>query len=144
MDATITVRGIVAGRPRHVVTAEGLAVTSFRLLAAPATRDRSWFIVRAVDRLAVSAAGSLTAGDAVLVAGRLVIREWGGTAPGAAAEIEAGAIGHDLGPTADLERDPGHERDPDLERDPGRGPGAGEPVPTIRGAPPDASSAKYR
>ncbi|WP_025157555.1 hypothetical protein [Leifsonia aquatica] len=99
-------------------------MTSFRLLAATATRDRSWYIVRAVDRLAVSAAGSLTMGDAVLVAGRLAIREWGGEAPGAAAEIEAGAIGHDLGPAAD--------------------PGVGESIRSIRGAPPDASPAKDR
>lgn len=96
MDGSITVRGVVATRPRHLVTAEGLAVTSFRLLAAPASRHRSWFTVSAVRRLAINAAGSLTAGDPVLVSGRLVIREWLGERGGATAELEAEAIGHDL------------------------------------------------
>ncbi|OJX81576.1 single-stranded DNA-binding protein [Leifsonia sp. 71-9] len=95
MDGSFTVRGVVATRPRHVVTEEGLAVTSFRLLAG-ASRDRSWFTVSALRRLAVNAAGSLEEGDPVLVIGRLVIREWGGEHPGAAAEVEAAAIGHDL------------------------------------------------
>lgn len=91
-----TVRGIVAARPRHVVTAEGLAVTSFRLLSAPGSPERSWYTVCAVRRLAVNAARSLEAGDPVLVAGRLVIRQWAGEGGGATAEVEADAIGHDL------------------------------------------------
>lgn len=96
MDASFTVRGVVASRPRHLVTAEGLAVTTFRLLSAAASRDRSWFTVSALRRLAVAAAGSLEAGDPVLVVGRLVIREWPGERSGVTAEVEAMAIGHDL------------------------------------------------
>lgn len=96
MDASFTVRGVVATRPRHLVTEDGLAVTSFRLLSGAASRDRSWFTVTARRRLAVVAAASLGAGDPVLVVGRLVIREWMGEQPGLTAEVEAVAIGHDI------------------------------------------------
>jgi single-strand DNA-binding protein len=96
MHGSITVRGVVATRPRHLVTADGLAVTSFRLVATPVRRERSRFTVSALRGLAVNAARSLAPGDPVVVSGRLIVREWAGDAPGATAEVEADAIGHDL------------------------------------------------
>ncbi|MFF2051588.1 single-stranded DNA-binding protein [Leifsonia sp. NPDC058194] len=124
MDGWFTVRGIVATRPNHVVTADGMAVTSFRLLAAPASRDASWYTVSAFRELAIAAAGSLQAGDPVLITGRLVVRQLAGPQAGATAEVEAEAIGHELG----RERDRGPEQDRSL-RD---------------SASPDASPAKDR
>lgn len=102
MDGLFTVRGVVAGRPRHLVTVDGLAITSFRLLSGGGRArrgggaDRRWFVVSAMRRLAVNAAGSLSPGDPVLVAGRLGVRGSGGRDPGAAVEFEAESIGHDL------------------------------------------------
>jgi single-strand DNA-binding protein len=101
MTGRLIVRGIVASRPRHLVTAQGCGMTSFRLLAGADSRERSWFTVIAEGSLAVDAAASLAAGDRVIVVGRLVVREWAGDQPeesgrGSTAEVEAETIGHDL------------------------------------------------
>ena len=106
MTESVAVRGVVATEPRHLVTREGVAITSFRLVSTrrrfnrEAERwedaDRSWYTVSAFRRLAMSAAESLAKGDPVLVSGRLAIREWTGEQRGITAEIEADGIGHDL------------------------------------------------
>ena len=99
MDGSIIVRGVVATRPRHVVTADGLAVASFRILSGRSAgrEHRSWFTVTALRKLADAVECSLAPGDAVLVTGRLRVREWMGGGVGATAEVEAEAIGRELG-----------------------------------------------
>ena len=106
MTDTTTVRSFVATEPRHLVTAEGLPITSFRLAATRRRFDKgrqawedagtNWYTVSAFRRLAFSAAACIAKGDPVLVAGRLSIREWTGEPSGITAEIEAESIGHDL------------------------------------------------
>jgi len=107
MNDTITIRGIVATEPRHIVTNAGLAITSFRL-ASPSRRwdrassswvngDTNWFTITAFRSLASNLDGSLAKGDRVIVIGRLRVRTWErDDRTGFAVEIDADSIGHDL------------------------------------------------
>lgn len=107
MTDSITLTGIVATAPRHIVTTEGLTISSFRLASAQRRFDRSqekwidvdtnWYTITAFRQLGVNCAGSISKGDRVLVTGRLKIREWvNGERTGTTVDIEADAIGHDL------------------------------------------------
>ncbi len=107
MTDTITLTGLVATAPRHVVTNEGLTISSFRLASAQRRFDRAqerwidvdtnWYTITAFRQLAVNCAGSIKKGDRVVVTGRLKIREWeNGERTGTTVDIEADAIGHDL------------------------------------------------
>jgi single-strand DNA-binding protein len=107
MNDTITVCGIIATEPRHLVTDTGIAITSMRL-ASPSRRwDRgtstwtngatNWYSVTAFRTLAANVHKSVKKGDRVVVTGRVRIRSWerdgrGGTS----IEIDAEGIGHDL------------------------------------------------
>jgi single-strand DNA-binding protein len=107
MNDTITVCGIIATEPRHLVTDTGIAITSMRL-ASPSRRwDRqtstwtngatNWYTVTAFRSLAANVHKSLKKGDRVVVTGRVRIRTWerdgrGGTS----IEIDAEGLGHDL------------------------------------------------
>lgn len=107
MSDTITVTGLVATTPRHIVTAEGLAIVSFRLASSQRRFDRStsswvdgdtnWYTVSAFRGLAENAAESISKGHRVIVTGRLRIRDWENTdRSGTTVEIEADQIGHDM------------------------------------------------
>lgn len=107
MTETVTVTGLVATTPRHLVTQEGLPITSFRLASSHRRFDReqgrwvevdtNWFTVTAFRQLAVNAAQSVTKGERVVVHGRLRVRDWdNGERSGTSIEIEADALGHDL------------------------------------------------
>lgn len=106
MSDPVTVRGVVATRPRHVVPQPGRPITSFRLVAAGTSDwrghgvrgpgDENWFTVIAFHELAVSTAACVARGDPLVVTGRLRVRDWEGEPPGVTVEIEAEAIGHDL------------------------------------------------
>jgi len=107
MNDTITVCGIIATEPRHLVTDTGIAITSMRL-ASPSRRwDRTtstwtngatnWYTVTAFRSLAANVHRSLKKGDRIIVTGRVRIRTWerdgrGGTS----VEIDADGLGHDL------------------------------------------------
>jgi single-strand DNA-binding protein len=107
MTESISTTGLVATVPRHVVTSEGLPITSFRLAATQRRYNRStqawengetnWFTVTAFRQLALNLAGSLEKGDRVVVGGRLKIRDWeNGDRGGTIVEIDATVVGHDL------------------------------------------------
>ncbi len=107
MTEQITVSGLVATSPRHLVTADGLPITSFRLAAAHRRYDKAarrwiesdtnWFTVSSFRQLATNSSSSLNKGDRVVVTGKLKIRDWdNGDRSGTSVEIEADAIGHDL------------------------------------------------
>ena len=107
MSEQITVTGLVATTPRHLVTQDGLPITSFRLAAAYRHYDRAlqkwvdgatnWYTVTAFRQLAINAAGSINKGDRVLVVGDLQVRDWdNGERAGTSVEIEASAMGHDI------------------------------------------------
>jgi single-strand DNA-binding protein len=107
MSDLITVTGLVATTPRHLVTSEGLPITSFRLASTQRRYDRgqekwidgdtNWFTITGFRQLATNLVGSVAKGDRVVVAGRLKIRDWeNGERTGTTVEIDADAIGHDL------------------------------------------------
>jgi single-strand DNA-binding protein len=107
MQDNITVTGVVATTPRHVVTPEKLPVTTFRLASTQRRFDRTeqkwvdadtnWFSVATFRQLAVNLVGSIDKGQRVVVSGRLQIKEWNnGEKSGRDVEIVADAIGHDL------------------------------------------------
>lgn len=107
MTDTITLTGLVATVPNHLVTGEGLPITSFRLASNQRRFDRSrnqwvdngtnWYTVTAFRQLAINANSSIKKGDCLIVVGRLRIRDWAaGEKAGTTIEIDADAIGHDF------------------------------------------------
>ena len=107
MTDTITLTGLVATDPRHIVTSEGLAITSFRLASAQRRYDKStskwvdgetnWYSITCFRQLAINASGSLSKGERIIVTGRQRIRTWdNGERTGMTVDVEADALGHDL------------------------------------------------
>lgn len=107
MSETISVQGLVATTPRHLITQEGLPITSFRMASTHRKFDRTtkkwvdgetnWYTITAFRQLAINVAGSVSKGERVVVSGKLRVRDWdNGERAGTSVEIEAEAIGHDL------------------------------------------------
>lgn len=107
MSEVITVSGLIATTPRHLITQDGLPITSFRLASSQRRYDRSqnkwtdgetnWYTVTSFRQLAINMAGSFNKGDRVLITGKLQVRDWdNGERAGTSVEIEAYAAGHDL------------------------------------------------
>ena len=107
MAENLTVSGLVATTPRHLVTADGLAITSFRLASSNRRFDRTkgiwvdgetnWYTITAFRKLGINVAGSVNKGDRIIVQGVLRVRDWdNGERAGTSVEIEAEAIGPDL------------------------------------------------
>lgn len=107
MAENLTVSGLVATTPRHLITADGLPITSFRLASSNRRFDRTagkwvdgetnWYTITAFRQLGINAAGSVNKGDRIIVQGVLRVRDWdNGERAGTSVEIEAEAIGHDL------------------------------------------------
>ncbi|MEO5535391.1 MAG: single-stranded DNA-binding protein [Pseudolysinimonas sp.] len=107
MTDTITLTGLVATPPKHIVTSEGLQITSFRLASTQRKFDRSeqkwvdadtnWYTITAFRQLAVNAIGSVLKGQRVVVTGRLRIRDWQtDEKTGTTIEVDADSLGHDL------------------------------------------------
>jgi single-strand DNA-binding protein len=107
MTDTITLTGLVATTPRHLVTAEGLPITSFRLASTQRRYDRgaqkwidgetNWYTITAFRQLAINVVGSVNKGQRVVVSGKLRVRDWeSGDRAGTTVEVDADAIGHDL------------------------------------------------
>ncbi|KQV24660.1 MULTISPECIES: single-stranded DNA-binding protein [unclassified Microcella] len=107
MTDTITLTGLVATTPRHIVTSEGLAITSFRLASNQRRFDRAqnawvdgdtnWYTITSFRQLGAHVASSVHKGERVIVSGRVRIRDWtSGERNGTTIEIDAEAVGHDL------------------------------------------------
>ena len=107
MSELISVAGLVATTPRHLVTQDGLPITSFRLASSQRRFDRSqnkwidgetnWFTVTGFRQLAINASTSVSKGDRIVVTGKLRVRDWdNGERTGTSVEIDADSIGHDL------------------------------------------------
>lgn len=107
MDTQITISGLVATTPRHLITQDGLPITSFRLAQATRKFDReqnrwtdgetNWYTVTAFRQLAINLSESISKGERILVLGNLRIRDWdNGERAGTSVEIEAETVGHDL------------------------------------------------
>jgi single-strand DNA-binding protein len=107
MADKITVSGLVATTPRHLITSDGLPITSFRLACSYRKFDReqskwvdgetNWYTVTAFKQLAINTATSIAKGERIVVTGDLRVRDWdNGERAGTSVEIEVTAIGHDL------------------------------------------------
>lgn len=107
MSEALSVAGLVATTPRHLVTQDGLPITSFRLAASNRRFDRvqnkwidgetNWFTITSFRQLAVNSSTSVNKGDRILVSGKLRVRDWdNGERSGTSVEVEADSIGHDL------------------------------------------------
>lgn len=107
MSEQITVTGLVATTPRHLVTQDGLPITSFRLAASSRRFDRSqnkwidgetnWFTVTSFRQLAINVSTSISKGERIVVHGKIKVRDWdNGERNGTSVEIDADALGHDL------------------------------------------------
>lgn len=106
MADTITVLGNVASDPDRGATATGIPTLSFRMATNHRRPDgaggwidagTNWFEIRAYRALAENAEASLVKGDAVVVVGRLKLREWDAKdGKRMNVEIEAESIGPDL------------------------------------------------
>lgn len=103
----IAVGGLVATTPRHIVTQDGLPITSFRLACSQRKFDKTqnkwiegetnWYTVTSFKTLAINASASISKGDRIIVIGNLRVRDWdNGDRAGTSVEIEAEAIGHDV------------------------------------------------
>ena len=104
---SITLTGHVGTDPRHLVTGEGVPITSFRVATDTrrydsdtekwVTTDTNWYTVTCFRELAINTARSLTKGDPVIVVGALHVREWQqDERKGINVEVEAHNIGSDL------------------------------------------------
>jgi single-strand DNA-binding protein len=107
MSENFTVSGLVATTPRHLVTQEGLPITSFRLASSTRRYDKTkktwvdgetnWFTITSFIQLAINSASSISKGDRIVAAGRLKVRDWdNGERTGTSVEIEADCLGPDL------------------------------------------------
>lgn len=107
MSELIAVTGLVATTPRHLVTQDGLPITSFRLASSQRRFDRAqnkwvegetnWYTVSSFRQLAINSSTSVSKGDRIAVIGKLHVRDWdNGERAGTSVEVEADAIGHDL------------------------------------------------
>lgn len=107
MSELLSVTGLVATTPRHLVTQDGLPITSFRLASSQRRFDRNqnkwidgetnWYTITSFRQLAVNTSMSVSKGDRIAVAGKLRVRDWdNGERAGTSVEIEADSIGHDL------------------------------------------------
>lgn len=107
MSDTITITGLIATTPRHIVTSEGLPITSFRLASSQRRFDKisnrwvdsstNWYTISAYKQLAINCVPSLNKGDRIIVSGRLRVKDWSsGDSTGTNVEVEAEVIGHDL------------------------------------------------
>ena len=99
--------GLVATTPRHLVTQEGVAITSFRLASSNRYYDEArqswveaetnWFTVTALKTLGINVAQSVSKGDRITVSGSIKVRDWdNGERSGTSIEIIADSVGHDL------------------------------------------------
>ncbi len=107
MTELVTISGLVATTPRHLITQDGLPITSFRLASTHRRFDReqnkwidgetNWFTITGFRQLAINLSTSVQKGERVIVSGRLKIRDWdNGERAGTSVEVEAEHVGHDL------------------------------------------------
>lgn len=107
MTDTITLTGLVATDPRHLITTEGLAITNFRLASTQRRFDKkegkwvdgdtNWYTITTFRQLALNVAACAKKGERVIVTGKLKLRSWdNGERAGMNVDVEADAVGHDL------------------------------------------------
>lgn len=105
--SNITVSGLVATTPRHIVTVDGLPITSFRLadsfkkwdytLNKWVDGETNWYTITSFKSLAVNVSKSISKGDRIFVTGKIHVRDFdNGERAGVSVEVVATNVGHDL------------------------------------------------
>lgn len=77
MTELVTISGLVATTPRHLITQDGLPITSFRLASSHRRFDReqnkwidgetNWFTITGFRQLAINLSTSVQKGERVIV-----------------------------------------------------------------------------
>jgi single-strand DNA-binding protein len=77
-DTIILGNALVATTPRHVVTSEGKAITSFRVSTKRDERGDQWnyYTFTAYDQMAYDIIASVRRGDHITVIGSITVRDW--------------------------------------------------------------------
>jgi single-strand DNA-binding protein len=77
-DTIILGNALVATTPRHVVTSEGKAITSFRVSTKRDERGDQWnyYTFTAFDQMAYDIIASVRRGDHITVIGSITVRDW--------------------------------------------------------------------
>lgn len=107
MAESITIIGNVGSDPHHLVTAGGVSITKFRVGCTRRVFDEAskswidkytnWYQVSTFRQVAEHARESIKIGDAVIVTGRIVQRQWEANGrTGVSIDLEADTVGHDL------------------------------------------------
>ena len=107
MAETVTIIGNVGSEPHHIVTANGVSITKFRVGCTHRVFDgatqqwvdkyTNWYHVSTFRQLADHAHASIRLGDSVIVTGRVIQRHWeAGGRNGMVVDLDADAVGHDL------------------------------------------------
>jgi single-strand DNA-binding protein len=104
--AKMTITGLVATTPRHLITTDGLPITSFRVAETEGYTSNAdgkfkehtnWYTITSFRQLAINTAGSINKGERISVTGSVIVRDWdNGERAGTSVEIEADSISHDL------------------------------------------------
>jgi single-strand DNA-binding protein len=98
LNDTITVVGLVATTPRHIVTSDNQAITSFRLYSSQDDGDSgNWYTVTSFGNLAMNASTSIRKGQKIIVVANVVIRDWDSEdRQSTSIELKVITLGHDL------------------------------------------------
>lgn len=95
--ARTTIKALVATTPRHLITQDGVAITSFRACETVEPGVNNWFTILAFNGIAIYANSSINKGDRIVVSGEIKLRDWdNGESTGTSVEINADTLGHDL------------------------------------------------
>lgn len=109
MTEYVTIRGFVATQPEtRVIDSNGVPVAHFRLASTSRWYDAdakqwreghtNWFGVSCFRQLGTNVGASIRVGHPVIVQGKLKVKSWDAeSGPRTAVEIEAHAVGIDLG-----------------------------------------------
>ena len=95
MSIYTATNALVATTPRHIVTTEGLPITSFRIAEASESDHarNNWFTVTVFGAMALWAMENVTKGSRWDFQGHLIVRDWdNGERSGTSVEIEAALI----------------------------------------------------
>ena len=143
MPEQITLRGFVGKDPEAHQFDDGTVAARFRIATTTRRFDpdtstwkdthTNWYSVRCFRTLAMHVLASVRCGQPVVVTGKLQLHEWASeTGPRTIAQVDAVAVGHDLGfGTANFARAGGGASRPATGQ--GTGEGRGLVVPELRG-----------
>lgn len=79
MDTIILGDALICTTPRHIVTSEGMEITSFRVATNRQGEDQrqsNWYTVSAFREVAVKMYADVSKGDRLTFVGTPIVRDW--------------------------------------------------------------------